>query len=68
MCKGSGLILSVPIKTGKELGMKGPYDKNLAKHIGSELCVGNGSINSKALNGGKCRLGIESHRMFKSEC
>lgn len=68
MRKGSGLVLSVPIKTDKELGMKDSYDENLTKHITSELCVGNGSIISKALNGGKCRLGIEPHRMFKSEC
>ena len=68
MCKDSRLVLSVPIKTGKELGMKDPYDENLAKHIGPELCVGNGITISKALNGGKCSLGIEPHRMFKSKC
>jgi len=49
--KGSYLLLSAPIKTGKELGMKESYDEGQANHIGPESCVDNGNIISEALTG-----------------
>ena len=45
------LLLSAPIKTGKELGMEESYDEGLANHIGPESCGDNGNISSEALLG-----------------
>ena len=35
--KGSHLLLSAPIKTGKGLGMEESYDEGLANHIGPRV-------------------------------
>ena len=44
---GVTLLLSAPIKTGKELGMKESYDEGLANHIGPESCGDNVTVLAK---------------------
>jgi hypothetical protein len=44
-------ILSAPIKSSNELGMKESYNEGLANHIDPESCVDNGNIIGEALTG-----------------
>jgi hypothetical protein len=45
-------VRDAPIKTGKVLGMKGPYEEGLADYLGSESCAGVGNGVGEALTGG----------------
>jgi hypothetical protein len=49
--EAKSFILSAPIKTGKELGMKESYNEVLANHIDPESYVDHGNIIGEALTG-----------------
>ena len=50
---GSSLLLSAPIKTGKELGMKESYGEGLANHTGPESCADDGNITGEGTKQGQ---------------